>query len=369
MRIAVLVSGGVDSTVALRQLCAEGHDVVAFYLKIWLEDETSFLGSCPWEEDLQYVRAVCAQVEVPLEIIPFQKEYYEQVVAYTIFEVKAGRTPNPDMLCNRAIKFGAFFDAVSASFDAVASGHYAQTVRICSQEHGERTLAERTLLAVSPDEVKDQTYFLARVPRERIARLVFPIGRFTKQQVRMLAQMYDVPNKDRKDSQGICFLGSIKFSEFIRFHVGERSGSLVEWESKKKVGEHKGFWFYTLGQRQGIGLSGGPWYVVAKDSARNIVYVSKEYSLLAQDRTTLDVESMNWLVDQSMVDALEGQSVQIKLRHGPHYNTAVFNKKNNGCMHIVLERPDQGLAAGQIAVLYHQGFCLGGGVISESAAE
>lgn len=360
MRIAVLVSGGVDSTIALRQLCAEGHDVVAFYLKIWLEDETSFLGSCPWEDDLQYVRAACAQAGVPLEIIPFQKEYYEQVVAYTISEVKAGRTPNPDMLCNRAIKFGAFFDAVSTSFDAVASGHYAQTVKVHSNDFG-----ERTFLAVSPDEIKDQTYFLARVPRERMARLVFPIGQFTKQQVRMLAHLYDVPNKDRKDSQGICFLGSIKFSEFIRFHVGERAGMLVEWESKKKVGEHKGFWFYTLGQRQGIGLSGGPWYVVAKDSVRNIVYVSKEYSLLAQDRTTLDVESMNWLVDQSMIDTLEGQSIQIKLRHGPHYNNAVFNNIGEGRMHIDLERPDQGLAAGQIAVLYHQGFCLGGGVISE----
>ena len=248
MKIAVLLSGGVDSSLALRLLHDQGHDVTAFYLKIWLEDETSFLGTCPWQEDVTYAQTVCDQIGVPLEIVPLQKEYYETVVSYTLAEIKAGRTPNPDVFCNAFIKFGLFYDYIDQSFDRVATGHYAQ---VCHHEG-------QTELIASPDPVKDQTYFLAYLNQKQLSRALFPIGHLYKEQVRELAHQYDVPAKDRRDSQGICFLGKLKFQEFIRHYLGDRPGDLIEFETGKKLGTHKGFWYHTIGQRQGSGLAGRP---------------------------------------------------------------------------------------------------------------
>src|SRR5579871_1845652 len=267
MKIAVLVSGGVDSSVALKLLKDQGHDVTAFYIKIWLEDELSYLGNCPWEEDLSYVRQVCEQLNVPLEIISMQKEYKDEVVAYTIEQVKAGRTPNPDILCNQRSKFGLFLDKIDASFEKVASGHYAQV----REKDGIIELFQ------SPDPIKDQTYFLSHLNQKQLQRVLFPIGHLQKSELRALAHTFNLPNKDRPDSQGICFLGMFKFSDFIKHHLGTQQGNLIESETGKIMGHHDGFWFYTIGQRQGIRLGGGPWYVVAKDCVQNIVYISRNY--------------------------------------------------------------------------------------------
>ena len=262
MKIAVLLSGGVDSSVALRLLKEEGkHELTAFYLKIWLEDELSFLGECPWEEDLEYVRAICDELEVPLKIVPLQKEYLDHVVSYVLAELKCGRTPSPDILCNERIKFGAFFDCIDSSFEKVASGHYAQVV----EEDGAFYLKK------APDKVKDQTYFLSSLRQDQLGRALFPIGHLEKKEVRELAEKYDLPSKMRKDSQGICFLGKIKYKDFVKFHLGEKQGDMVDTESGKKMGTHNGMWFYTIGQRQGIGLHGGPWYVTGRDLDKNIV--------------------------------------------------------------------------------------------------
>ena len=206
MNIAVLVSGGVDSSVALRLLQDQGHTVTAFYLKIWLEDELSFLGDCPWEQDLAYVRQVCEQADVPLHVISLQKEYWDIVVSYVIAEVKAGRTPNPDILCNSRIKFGAFLDKIGDEFDAIASGHYAAIKEISGKK----------LLYAAPDAIKDQTYFLSHLNSAQLNKVLFPLGNFNKAEVRELAQKYDLPNKERKDSQGICFLGKLKYDEFCK---------------------------------------------------------------------------------------------------------------------------------------------------------
>ena len=170
MNTAVLVSGGVDSSVALRALQEQGHTVTAFYLKIWLEDELSFLGTCPWEEDLAYVRAVCKQAGVPLEVVSLQKEYWQEVVAHTIAQIKQGCTPNPDILCNQRVKFGAFYTKIGAHFDAVATGHYAQTKRVDTY----------TQLHKAPDAIKDQTYFLSHLTQEQLTRAIFPIGGLEK---------------------------------------------------------------------------------------------------------------------------------------------------------------------------------------------
>lgn len=346
MKIALLLSGGVDSSVALRLLHEQGHDLTAFYLKIWLEDELQFLGDCPWEEDLKYARAVCEEIDVPLEVLPMQKEYFDTVVEYTINEVKAGRTPNPDMMCNSMVKFGLFLDKIEG-YDKVASGHYAQVEEI--EGH--------YFLKMAPDPIKDQTYFLARLSQKQLSKVIFPIGELTKSEVRELAEKYDLPNKDRKDSQGICFLGKFKYSDFIHSYLGSKPGDIIEYESGEKLGEHEGFWYYTVGQRRGIKLSGGPWFVVNKDCQKNIVYVSKNY-YENKPRRELNVEDIYWFSGRQP----EGD-LQVKLRHGEH----LYNCTLEGEL-VKLDRDDQGIAAGQFAVFYQESLCVGSAVISQSTS-
>lgn len=348
MKIAVLVSGGVDSAVSLALLKSQGYDVTAFYLKIWLEDELSFLGDCPWEEDLMYVRSVCDQLGVPLEIVPFQEDYWSKVVSYTINEVKSGRTPNPDILCNSRVKFGAFLDYCGSRFDKVASGHYANVVF----KDGEYQLL------MTPDPIKDQTYFLSGLSQEQLSKLICPIGTLNKSEVRELAKSYDLANKDRKDSQGICFLGKLKFKDFVKFHLGTLVGDLIEFETGKKLGAHEGFWFYTVGQRQGIGLSGGPWYVVKKDVKNNIVFISKNYYTQDKIRDEFEVRDLNWIGRVP-----EPTELKVKLRHGPVLNDCFVTKLDTGNFLVKLADNDQGIASGQHAVFYKDNRCLGGGII------
>ena len=351
MKIAVLVSGGVDSSVALRLLHDQGHDITAFYLKIWLEDELAYLGDCPWEEDLEYVRAVCAQIDVPLEVMPLQRAYWDRVVSYTIAEIKAGRTPNPDIMCNLQVKFGAFYDAIGDRFEKIATGHYARVEERDGLFH----------LMCAPDAVKDQTYFLSQLTQQQLSKALFPIGHLAKPEVRALAQRFDLPNKDRKDSQGICFLGKLKFREFVEHHVGTNKGPLVEFETNKVVGQHDGFWFYTIGQRQGIGLSGGPWYVVAKDPVKNIIFISTKYHEEDKPRDQFNVAAVNWITGKEP----NKSGLEVKMRHGPKKYTCRLGKGTHGSdvWTVHLNEHDQGIAPGQFAVFYDGDECLGGGVI------
>ena len=352
MKIAVLVSGGVDSSVALALLKQQGYDITAFYLKIWLEDELSYLGNCPWEDDLEYVRKVCAQFQVPLEVVSMQQAYWQKVVNYTIDQVKTGLTPNPDVLCNQQVKFGAFYDYIGDKFDFIATGHYAQV------EH----LKDRSVLKRAPDPIKDQTYFLCKLSQVQLRKALFPIGHLQKYEVRELAQKFDLPNKDRKDSQGICFLGKFKFSDFLRAHLGDQIGDLIEFETGKIMGQHSGFWYYTIGQRQGIGLSGGPWYVVDKDAQKNIVYISKQYADTNAHKSGLIVTSMNW-VSGLIPDKKE---LLLKFRHGQDLHLVTVVQQKNQWMMTLHHESKQGIAAGQFAVLYDDQVCLGGGVIDKA---
>ncbi len=356
MKIAVLVSGGVDSSVALTLLKEQGHDVTAFYLKIWLEDEMAYLGSCPWEEDLHYAQSVCKQLGVPLEIVPLQKEYHARVVRYTIDAVAAGLTPNPDILCNREVKFGAFMEVYDKEYgdscDMIATGHYAQ---ISHKDGGEIELRQ------APDAVKDQTYFLSMMERSQLSRALFPIGHLEKKGVRDLALEYDLPTAHRKDSQGICFLGQIPFGDFVRHHLGVQKGRFVEKESGKDLGEHDGHYFYTIGQRRGVTVDNGPWYVCDKDPIENVIYLTHGFSGEDQSRVQLVLKHMNWISDVEL-----GGVTKIKLRHGPEFACIESISYDNkaGCMNITLQEGDRGITSGQYGVLYTgNDVCVAAGVI------
>ncbi len=350
-KIAVLLSGGVDSSVALALLHEQGYQVVPFYLKIWLEDELSYLGECPWAEDIEYAQKVCAQLGLELQIVSLQEEYRTRIINYIIDEVKAGRTPNPDILCNTYIKFGAFLEKHGVQFDKVATGHYAGII----EKEG------IFFLKRTPDEIKDQTYFLSRLSQAQLSKICFPLADFTKEQIRALASSYNLANKDRKDSQGLCFLGKITFSDFIKAHVGVQKGALVEYETGNVVGSHEGFWFYTHGQRQGIGLSGGPWYVVDKDPKKNIVFISKQYY------NQQNVRNEFYMFDAiGYLDFYKDKKIFVKIRHGKHlHHVQKIEKIDQTTFCITIVEQDQGIAPGQFAVFYDDRVCIGSGIIGK----
>ena len=396
MKIALLLSGGVDSSTALMRLIAEGHvDITAYYLKIWLEDDTAYMGECPWEEDIEFARAVCTAAGVSLEIVPLQLEYYDRVVAYALSELKAGRTPSPDIFCNQRVKFGAFLDHAAQDCSKVASGHYAQIDWVSDPsprwggaglppthpEAGRGSGHWRLLRA--PDPVKDQTYFLSHLSQAQLSRVLFPIGDLEKNQVRELAHHYDLANQDRPDSQGICFLGKIRYPDFVRHYLGEQDGPIVEMESGLELGRHKGFWFHTVGQRTGLQLGNGPWYVSAKDCRHNIVYVSHAVHNAERERRCFEVAELSWLSGftpgQRDLADWDGK-LQLKLRHGPQLIDAHLawleesgpGEKGNFAnsapewrLKVSMEQADRGLAAGQFAVFYLGQECLGSGKIQE----
>jgi len=353
MKIAVLLSGGVDSSVALHRILEQGYtDVTAFYLKIWLEEEFSFLGACPWEVDMQFARQVCAQAGVPFEVISLQSEYYEKVVSYTVEELRKGGTPSPDIFCNQRIKFGAFREKVGDTFDKVATGHYGRIL--------ERDGLHWLLRGVDP--VKDQTYFLSHLHQDQLALSLFPVGDLLKNQVRELAERYDLPNARRKDSQGICFLGKIKFNEFVMSYLGERIGEIREKETGRKLGDHRGYWFHTIGQRRGLGLSMGPWFVVDKDIDDNIVFVSHQETMADHHLRSFPVADPHWITrPPARSDLL------VKLRHTPHLGRCRLDRDAGERWMVTLDEADSGVASGQYSVFYEGETCLGGArIIAES---
>ena len=350
MKIAVLLSGGVDSSVALHLLARQGHEPTAYYLKIWLEEELASLGDCPWDEDLRCARSVCRQIGVPLEIVPLQQEYLDRVVSHALEELRRGRTPSPDIFCNQRIKFGAFVDLLPPEVATVASGHYARLER----------QGKRSILRCGSDPVKDQTYFLSSLRPDQLGRLHFPIGDRTKAEVRALAAEYDLCNKDRPDSQGICFLGKINYRDFVAFHLGEKPGKIVELGSGEVLGEHRGYWFHTIGQRHGLCLGGGPWYVVGKAVDENLVYVVHGKDREPHGRRVFETGPFNWISEP----ASDSSRLRIKLRHGPDFHDGTVEHCETSGIRVALHRPDMGVAPGQHVVVYDGDICLGGGVIS-----
>lgn len=356
MRVAALISGGVDSAVAVHRLVEQGHDVHLFYIRIGRDDG---LGDCSADEDIDFCRLIAARYRLPLDIVPLHDEYWEHVMRYALDTVRAGLTPNPDMMCNLIIKFGYFEERVGHEFDMTASGHYAST---------ETDAEGYKWLTTAVDPVKDQTDFLARITRAQLAHIMFPIGELPKAEVRRIALEQKLPNALRRDSQGICFLGKINYNDFIRRHLGERPGPIVELETGRVLGEHRGYWFHTIGQRKGLGLSGGPWYVVRKDVETNTIYVSGGYDTERQYGRRLRIAETRFLtLDPWEGRECDGAEIMFKNRHTPEFIPGRLTRLDGTGEYIIdSERRVQGIAPGQFAVLYDRDChrCLGSGVIT-----
>lgn len=347
-RIAVLLSGGVDSSVVVYELARKGLHPDCFYIKIGPEEDEEW--DCSSEEDLEMATAVAARYGCRLQVVDCHKEYWEKVTSYTMDKVREGFTPNPDVMCNRLIKFGAFDEKIGHGYDLIATGHYACTEIIDGHKW----------LVTSPDPVKDQTDFLAQIYDWQLRKAFFPIGHYMKDEVRDIAVREHLINAKRKDSQGICFLGKVNYNDYIRRYLGENPGDVVDFETGKKLGRHKGLWFHTIGQRHGLGFGGGPWYVVRKDVERNILYASRGYEPSTAYKQDFSIHDFHFLTVNELPE-----NVTFKIRHTPEYHPAVLEKTSSGCYIIHSSEPIQGVAPGQFCVIYDERHhcCFGSGEI------
>ena len=354
-RVVLALSGGVDSAVSAVLLQQAGYDVHALFMRNWDDDEDAY---CTAAADLQDARRVCDDLGLPLHSVSFAAEYRARVFQHFLEELAAGRTPNPDVACNREIKFGACFEhALRLGADFFATGHYAQT-------------ATGRLLR-GADSGKDQTYFLHSVPGAMLARTLFPIGHLPKSEVRRLARAHAIRVHDKRDSTGICFIGERPFAEFLANYLPARPG-LIETPEGRALGTHRGLMYYTLGQRQGLELGGvrgaaeRPWYVAAKDLARNTLVVVQEgdHALLLADE--IHTEAVDWIAGAAPVDARERFECTVKTRYRQPDQPCSVEVQADGGTIIRTTGPQRAVTPGQSAVFYQGETCLGGGVITEA---
>lgn len=355
MNIAALVSGGVDSSVMLHLLKEQGYEPTIFYIRIGMKENEGFL-DCSSEEDIELTTWLSRHYGLKMEVVPLHAEYWDNVMTYTLDAVRKGLTPNPDVMCNRMIKFGEFEKHWGKDFDKISTGHYATVV----EKEGV------TWLGTAKDPVKDQTDFLAQITYSQLSKLMFPIGHLMKHEVRTIAHKVGMPSAHRRDSQGICFLGKVNYADFIKKYIGEKEGKIVELETGKILGKHKGYWFHTIGQRKGLGLSQGPWFVVKKDIEENVIYVSNGYDPLAQYGSVIPLTDFN-LISGNPFGPMETPSkIRFKIRHTPEFSAGTMQNVN-GRMMVHADIPVAGIAPGQFGVIYNEdhSICLGSGVIDQ----
>ena len=370
-RVAVLLSGGVDSSVVVYEFAKLGLHPDCFYIKIGPEEEEEW--DCSSEEDLEMATAVAHKYGCRLEVIDCHQEYWDQVTAYTMEKVRAGYTPNPDVMCNRLIKFGAFDQKRGHDYDLIATGHYAQTETetiseiVNSKSENNKSVNRKSVnrkykwLCTSPDPVKDQTDFLAQIYDWQLRKALFPIGHYMKDEVRVIAEREHLVNAKRKDSQGICFLGKINYNDYIRRYLGENPGDVIELETGQRIGEHRGLWFHTIGQRKGMGFSGGPWFVVKKDIDSNILYVSHGYDPETAYKADFPVHDFHFLTMN-----LQPTEVTFKIRHTPDYHPATLEWTSANTFIVHSKTAIHGVAPGQFCVIYDSEHhrCFGSGEIT-----
>lgn len=354
-RVVVGMSGGVDSAVAAALLKEQGFDVVGLYMSNWKETDPN--GCCTGEQDWTDVRYVCDKIGIPYYSVDFSKQYMDNVFKLFVEEYKKGRTPNPDVLCNREVKFGPFADfARELGADYIATGHY------CRVRHD----GDMHYLLRAKDENKDQTYFLNQVSSHQLRDVIFPLGDMTKPEVRELALKFDIPVAKKKDSTGICFIGERNFRQFLSQYIPMKDGDIVTQDGKV-VGRHHGVYFYTLGQRRGLGIGGSAdgngerWFVLSKDVANNRLIVSQgEDDILFKDG--LVTEGFNFITPAQAKEF----DCEVRIKHRQPLQRAHLSVLDNGDTRIVFNEKQRAIAEGQYAVVYYGDICLGGGVINHS---
>lgn len=353
MDIAALLSGGVDSSVVVHLLCEQGYKPALFYIKIGM-DGAEYM-DCSAEEDIELSTATARKYGLSLEVVDLHREYWDNVAAYAVDKIKKGLTPNPDVMCNKLIKFGCFEKRIGKDFDYTATGHYATTL----ERNG------KTWLGTAKDPVKDQTDFLAQIDYLQVSKLMFPIGGLMKHEVREIALNAGLPSARRKDSQGICFLGKINYNDFVRRFLGEKEGSIVELETGKILGKHRGYWFHTIGQRKGLGLSGGPWFVIKKDIQDNIIYVSSGYDVESQYGNEFRMHDFHFITDNPWKPEEQDIDITFKIRHTPEFTKGKLVQEEGGKFRILSSEKLQGIAPGQFGVVYDEAaeVCIGSGEI------
>lgn len=370
--VYVGLSGGVDSSVSVALLKKAGYDVTGVFIRVWQPD----FFECQWKDDRLDAMRVCAALGIPFRELDLEREYKKEVVDYMIAEYQAGKTPNPDVMCNRFIKFGAFYEwAMKQGGDFVATGHYARIMKdgTRNMEHRKKTPRSSSyILHASSDPKKDQSYFLWQLRTEQLSRILFPVGGFKKTEVRKLAKKFGLITADKKDSQGLCFIGKVDMKEFLSHYITPKPGDIVD-ERGRKLGRHEGAFFYTLGERASVGGKKGVegrWYISGKDMKKNTLTVSQKNSenILEGSVTEVFLKQCNWLTKPENNAAY---SARVRYRQPlqqcrfriPAYAEASADRHDSQ-FKIIFKTP-QTVAPGQSLVVYDGDMLIGGGIIDK----
>ncbi len=387
-KVVVGLSGGVDSSVAALLLLEQGYDVIGVFMKNWHDTDVTISDDCPWEEDSKDALLVAEKLGIPFQTIDLSQEYKARIVDYMFSEYKAGRTPNPDILCNREIKFDVFLKAaLSLGADYVATGHYCQKQKLADSDQYQ--------LLSGKDKNKDQSYFLCQVNQEQLQRTLFPIGHLTKPEVRELAKKHDLVTADKKDSQGLCFIGKVRLPDFLQQQLKIKKGNVVEIAADSDIyrthslshisledraiaikysqgdgeiiGEHDGSHFYTIGQRKGLKIGGKPepLFVLQTDTEENIIYVGMGENHPGLFRPSLFIESKNvhWVRPDKSLQMKDSHEFQSRIRYRQNLQESTLVQAKNGC-YLVFKNPQKAIAPGQFAAWYDGDELVGSGVIA-----
>ncbi|ELK44819.1 tRNA 2-thiouridine(34) synthase MnmA [Bacillus sp. SB49] len=349
-RVVVGMSGGVDSSVAALLLKEQGYDVVGIFMKNW--DDTDENGVCTATEDYEDVIRVCNQLDIPYYAVNFEKQYWDKVFTYFLEEYKKGRTPNPDVMCNKEIKFKAFMDhAMSLGADYLATGHYAQV----RENEGTYEMLRGV------DNNKDQTYFLNQLSQDVLEKVLFPLGHMEKKEVRRIAEEHGLATAKKKDSTGICFIGERNFKEFLSEYLPAQPGNMETLDGEVK-GRHDGLMYYTLGQRQGLGIGGAgdPWFVVGKNVEKNVLYVGQGFHHEALYSDGLIASEANWTRGEVPQEPFECTA---KFRYRQDDSAVTVYPLDDGTWKVMFHEPERAITPGQAVVLYDGDVCLGGATI------
>ncbi|PIX62551.1 tRNA 2-thiouridine(34) synthase MnmA [Candidatus Uhrbacteria bacterium CG_4_10_14_3_um_filter_41_21] len=356
-KVLLGMSGGVDSSVAAVLLLKAGYEVIGGFMKNWSEghqvvDAQAVKTECSWRTERRDAMRVAAQLGIEFYTFDFEEEYRAQVYEYMIAEYKAGRTPNPDVLCNKYMKFGLFLEkSQELGCDYVATGHYARTM---IDEVG-------THLLSGLDKNKDQSYFLCRLEQDQISKVLFPVGELQKADVRKIAEQNKLHVADKKDSQGICFVGKVALNDFLKDRIKPQEGNIIDTNGKI-LGKHQGHMYYTIGQRQGLGLAGGPWFIVERRPETNEVVVAKD-----EDKSLYNSELIATGITETIEGGLEskiGQKIKARIRYRQPLQSCQVTRLSNGQVQVKFDKPQRAVAPGQFIAFYRGDELLGSGIIS-----